>query len=377
MATKRDYYEILGLGKTASAEEIKRAYRKLALQHHPDKTGGDDTKFKELGEAYDVLSDTGKKQQYDQYGHNGPFGPGGNGGGGAGAGASGFSADDFDFSGSTGGFGDIFEMFMGQNGGRRASAAPTRGRDLETNVTIDFKQAVFGVDQTITLDLEDSCDRCKGSTAEPGSKVSTCQTCQGSGQVTRVQNTILGAIRQTVSCPTCSGRGQIPEKTCTKCGGRGVVRTTKNLTVKIPAGVDNGSTIRVTGAGGAPVGAPAGGTKGDLYVHVRVRHQSTWERQNQDIITKADIPMAAAALGTEIPIETVDGKVTLKIPAGTQSGKVFRLSGKGVPYIGAGRRGDHLVSVTVETPTKLSPHQRELLDEFLKTDPAKKKFWDK
>ncbi len=376
MATKRDYYEILGVSKTASAEEIKRAYRKLALQHHPDKTGGDDTRFKELGEAYEVLSDTGKKQQYDQYGHNGPFGPGGNGGGAGSAGFGGFSSDEFDFSGAAGGFGDIFEMFMGgQNGGRRSG--PTRGRDLETNVSLDFKQAVFGTEQTITLDLEDTCDRCKGSTAEPGSKVNTCKTCDGAGQVTRVQNTILGAIRQNQTCGTCGGRGQIPEQTCTKCAGRGVVRTTKSLTVKVPAGVDNGSTIRVTGAGGAPVGAPAGGQKGDLYVHIRVRYQAKYTREGQDIITNITLAMASAALGTEVPIETVDGVVTLKIPAGTQSGKTFKLSGKGVPYIGVSRRGDHLVNVTVDIPTKLSAKQRELLEEFAASDGPKKNFWSK
>ena len=375
MASKRDYYEVLGLTKSATAEEIKRAYRKLALQHHPDKTGGDDTRFKELSEAYEVLGDSGKKQQYDQHGHSGPFGAGAGGSGGYSQGG-GFDASDYDFSGA-GGFGDIFEMFMGgQNGARRNG--PVRGRDLETTISLEFKQAVFGSEQTIALDLEDTCSRCKGSTAEPGSKVNECYTCKGSGQVTRVQNTILGAIRQSQTCGTCGGRGQIPEQTCTKCAGRGVVRVQKNLSVKIPAGVDNGSTIRVTGAGGAPVGAPAGGQKGDLYVHVVVRHQTKWQRDGQDIRTEAKIPMAEAALGIEIPVETVDGKMTVKIPAGTQSGRVFKLSGKGVPYINSpSRRGDHLITVTVDIPTKLSARQRELLEDFIASDGPKRKFWEK
>jgi molecular chaperone DnaJ len=370
MATKRDYYEILGLSKSASADEIKRAYRKLAMQHHPDKHGGDDAKFKELGEAYEVLKDPQKRAAYDQFGHAGaqgnPFG-----GGGAGAqysgdfgGAQGFEG--FDFS-------DILNQFMGGSpfGGNQRSSGSARGRDLEVSLTIDFTEAVFGVEKDITLSLDDACEHCHGNGAEPGAKLKTCATCHGRGQVTRVQQTILGAIQQAGVCATCQGRGQIPEKPCTVCHGSGIQRRQRKLTVKIPAGVDDRATMRLTGQGSAPRG---GGQKGDLYVQIRVRSDRRFEREDRSILSEATIAMVEAALGTEVDIETVDGPVKLKIPAGTQSGKVFKLSGRGVPGLGGRPRGDHLVTITVETPTKLSAKQRELLEQFA-SDTGKKGFW--
>ncbi len=373
MATKRDYYEVLGVSKSASADEIKRAYRKLAMEHHPDKHGGDDAKFKELGEAYETLKDDQKRAGYDQFGHAGaqgnPFGGGGAGGGAGGA--QGFGG--FDFGGGAGfDFSDILNQFMGGAGGG-GSRGPARGRDLEVSVTIEFAEAVFGTGKKISVTLDDACEHCHGNGAEPGTKLKTCPTCNGRGQVTRVQQTILGAMQQTSVCSNCSGRGQIPEQPCTVCRGAGVLRRAKSLDIKIPAGVDDGATMRLSGQGAAPKG---GGPKGDLYVQIRVRADRRFERDGRDILSEATIPMVDAALGTEVKIETVDGPVTLKIPAGTQSGKVFKLSGRGVPGLGGRSRGDHLVTVEVDIPTKLSAKQRELLEQFAsESGHAKKGFF--
>jgi molecular chaperone DnaJ len=369
MPTKRDYYDILGVSKSASADEIKRAYRKLAMEHHPDKHGGDDAKFKEIGEAYDTLKDAQKRAAYDQFGHAGAQGFGGGGAGGPfGGGAQGFGGQGFESFD----FGDILNQFMGGSGfGGQASRGPARGRDLEVAVTIDFTEAVFGTEKDITVSLDDTCTHCHGDGAEPGAKVKTCDTCKGRGHVTRVQQTILGAFQQTAACPTCHGRGKIPEKTCTVCHGSGIQRHQRQLTVRIPAGVDHGATMRLDGQGSAPRG---GGTKGDLYVQIRVRPDRRFERDGRDIHSSVTIPMVAAALGTEAKVETVDGSVTLKIPAGTQSGKVFKLSDRGVPGLHGRGRGDHLVTVTVEIPTKLSSKQRELLEQFAQ-DSGKKGFW--
>jgi molecular chaperone DnaJ len=370
MATKRDYYDILDVSKTASADEIKKAYRKLAMQHHPDKHGGDDAKFKEIGEAYEVLKDPQKRAAYDQYGHAGaqgnPFGGGGPGGG---AGFGGFNgAEGFDFS-------DILNQFMGGMGGSPFGGArsngPARGSDLEVSLTIDFLEAVFGVEKDLSLTLDDACDTCGGDGAEPGTKLKSCDTCGGRGQVTRVQQTILGAIQQTTVCPKCQGRGKIPEKPCHTCHGNGIQRRQRTLKVRIPGGVDNGATIRLGGQGAAPRG---GGRKGDLYVTIRVRPDRRFQRDGRDVLSEVTVPMVQAALGTEVEVETVDGPLTFKVPAGTQSGKVFKLSGHGVPSVSGRARGDHLVTMTVETPTKLTAKQRELLEEFANAS-GKKGFW--
>jgi molecular chaperone DnaJ len=364
MATKRDYYDILGVSKSATADEIKRAYRKLAMQHHPDKHGGDDSQFKELSEAYEVLKDDQKRAGYDQYGPAGAQGNPFGGGGGGFSGSEGFGgfggAEGFDFS-------DILNQFMGGNGGGRQQG-PARGRDLEVVLTIDFMAAIFGTEQEISLSMDDECEHCSGKGAEPGSKLKKCTTCNGQGQVKRVQQTILGAIQQVATCGTCDGRGEVPEKVCTICKGAGVMRRQKSLTVRIPGGVDNGATMRLTGKGAAPKG---GGPKGDLYVQIRVKADRRFERHGHNIVSQAAVPMVDAALGTEIKVETVDGPVKLKIPAGTQSGKVFKLSEHGVPVVNGRGRGDHLVNVTVETPTKLSAKQKELLQQF--SDGAGKK----
>lgn len=358
--TTRDYYEILGVSKGATEAELKKAYRKAAMEHHPDKHGGEDAKIKEINEAYETLKDPQKRAAYDQYGHaaaqNGgnPFG-----------GAGGYNAEGFDFSGM--GFGDIFDMFFqgGQQGGR-AQTRPV-GRDLQVGVDLTFKEAVFGAEKKIRLDLQDVCEKCEGDGAAKGSKLVNCKTCDGRGQVVRTQNTFLGSFQQATVCPTCHGRGQMPEERCIACHGEGVTNRAKELTVKIPAGVDNGATICLPNQGEAAIG----GGKGDLYVHVRVKHDRQFNRQGYDIISQVTVPMASAALGTETEIKTVDGDVTIKIPAGTQSGKVIRLSDRGVPHVNGRGRGSHLVEVTVETPHKLTAKQRELLEEFEKAGKGK------
>lgn len=351
--TTRDYYDILGVNKSATDADIKKAYRKLAMEHHPDKHGGDDAKIKEINEAYETLKDSQKRAAYDQYGHaaaqNGgnPFG-----------GAGGFNAEGFDFSGM--GFGDIFDMFFqGQQG--RGAAKPA-GRDIQVGVDLTFKEAVFGTDKKIHLNMRDICPTCEGDGAKKGSKIVDCKTCDGRGQVVRTQNTFLGSFQQATICPTCHGRGKMPEERCITCHGEGVTNQNKEITVKIPAGVDHGATIRLPNRGEAAIG----GAKGDLYVHVRVKHDRQFNRQGYDIVSEVKIPMVAAALGTKTDIKTVDGDVTIKIPAGTQSGKVIKLSDRGVPHVNGHGRGAHLVEVTVETPHKLNAKQRELLEEFEK-----------
>ena len=349
MAEKRDYYEILGVSKSATDDDIKRAYRKLALQYHPDKNGGDDKKFKELGEAYEALKDPQKRAAYDQYGH--AAADAGFGAGGYSEGFGGFGTQGFDMS-------DILSQFMG--GGFGGQSQQRAGRDVEVGMDLSFHEAVFGVERDFSYELQDICDHCNGTTAEPGTELKTCPTCKGSGQVTSVQQTILGSIRQSRPCNTCHGVGEIAETPCTKCNGKGVIRHNKKITIKIPAGVDNGNTIRISGAGEAI----RGGRKGDLYVHIRVRADKRFNRQGQNLVSAVSVSMVDAALGTEVPVETVDGNVTLKVPAGTQSGKIFKLSDRGIPHPNGRGRGDHLVTVTVETPTKLTPHQKDLLEQF-------------
>jgi molecular chaperone DnaJ len=354
--SKRDYYEVLGISKTASADEIKKAYRKAAVAHHPDKEGGDEAKFKEVSEAYEVLKDSQKRQRYDQFGH---AGVGGSSGGGAGAGGNPFEGfggygqgQSFDFG--DGGLGDIFGQFFG--GGQRQQA-PQRGRDVEVTLQLTFEEAVFGVEEKIGLDMDDECEHCHGTTVEPGHDMKTCPTCKGAGQIGRVMNTIFGQIQQNVTCDTCGGRGKVPEKVCTVCHGKGTQRRKRDISLKVPAGIDDGATIRLTGHGEA-IG---NGQKGDLYVNIRVKAHKHFTREGDIILSEAHIGMVDAALGTEIDIDTVDGEVRMKVPAGTQSGTDFKLSNHGVPHMRSEKRGPHIVSIIVDTPTKLSKKQREIL----------------
>ncbi len=366
---KRDYYEVLGVGKSASADEVKKAFRRKAIEMHPDKEGGDEVKFKEINEAYEVLKDEKKRQRYDQFGHAGvgssaasdgdPF---------AGFGGQGQNIN-FDFGDL--GLGDIFSSFFGggfnQAGGR---SQQMRGRDVQTAIDITFEQAVFGTQVDVRLNIEDSCEHCKGTTVEPGHELKTCETCKGSGQVVNVTKTIFGNIQQASICRTCNGTGKVPEKACTVCKGKGTQMKSQTIGLKIPAGIDDGATIRLREHGEAI----ANGPKGDLYVNVRVKSHKKFTREGDLILSEEHLPMVDAALGTTIEVETVDGPVKMKVPAGTQSGTDFKLSDHGVPHLKSSSRGAHIVTVLVDTPRKLTKQQQELLKE-LKSQQGKKKSW--
>jgi molecular chaperone DnaJ len=357
---QRDYYEILGVKKDASADEIKKAFRRLAVQHHPDKEGGDESKFKEINEAYDVLKDAQKRQRYDQFGHAGVGGAGGgaSAGGNPFEGFGGFGGQNVNFDFGEG-LGDIFNQFFG-GGASNSRQSARRGRDLEVSLQLSFEEAIFGVEHKLELDIEDTCEHCKGTTAEPGYDLKTCPTCHGSGQQSRVMNTIFGQMQQAVVCDTCHGRGKVPEKECSVCHGKGTQRRKQTVNVKIPAGIDDGSTIRLKGRGEAILD----GEKGDLYLHIRVKADKHFTREGDIILSEQHVSMIDAALGTEIEVTTVDGSVHMKVPAGTQSGTDFKLSGHGVPHMNSDRRGPHIVSILVDTPTKLNKKQRALLEEL-------------
>lgn len=359
----RDYYEILGVDKNASKDEIKKAFRKQALKYHPDKNRDNpkeaEAKFKEANEAYEVLSDETKRAQYDQFGHD-AFKAGASGGG-FGQGYGGFG--DFGAGGFGGGFSDIFDMFFNGGAGGRQQG-PIRGDDLRYDLDISFEEAAFGTEKEITIHRMDECPHCHGTGAEPGTKVDTCPTCHGSGQEQVVQNTPFGRMATSRPCSNCRGKGKKIEKVCSKCHGNGEVKASKKLTIKVPKGADNGLRLRVAGEGEP---GKQGGPRGDLYVYVFVRKHMEFERNGNDVISEASISFAQAALGATIKVNTLDGKGDLKIPAGTQTGTAFRLRGKGIPYLrDANRRGDHHVVITVKTPTKLNDKQKQLLIEFAK-----------
>lgn len=355
-----DYYSTLGLPKGASAEDIKRAYRRLAHQYHPDKGQGDEQRFKEVSEAYQVLSDPQKRQQYDQFGAT--FDQQRRSGFSAGGGPS--SGWDFsNFAQGMGGqgfeFEDAFDIFSDIFGGgaTRTRTRRERGVDLEMEINLSFEESVFGTEKEITLDKKDVCQRCKGSGAEPGSKTNTCPRCHGSGQIKTSRRTIFGQVASVTSCDECEGTGKVPELVCKECRGSGTVRNTKKLKIKIPAGMDDGQRLRILHEGEAGY---KGSTFGDLYLRINVKPHPSFKREGEHIFSEIPISFYQAALGTEIETETVDGKVKLKIPAGTQSGKMFRLKGKGVPYLNDSGRGDHIVTVRVVTPTKLTKKEKEL-----------------
>jgi len=359
----KDYYKILGVNKTASQDEIKRAFRKLAHQHHPDKAGGNEQKFKEINEAYQVLSNSQKRQQYDQFGSTFEQARSQGGFGGFNDFASAFrnsGGASFDFG--AGDLGDIFGDLFGFGGNRsrgRAGSASS-GADIEAEITIDFREAVFGSEKTITLTKDETCSRCQGSGAEPGSKINTCPECKGTGQVLR---SIGFGISFNSVCPACGGQGQKAEKDCSVCHGGGIEKKTRQIKVKIPAGIDNGQMIRLSGEGQS-VGRS--GKSGDLYLRIKVTPDREFKRDGYDILTEAQISFSQAALGDKVSIDTLDGKVKLKVTEGTQSGKVFRLRGRGVPHVQGRGRGDQLVRVIVKTPTDLSRKQKELLKELEK-----------
>lgn len=347
----KDYYQILGIGKGASEDEIKKAFRVLAHKYHPDKEGGDEAKFKEINEAYQVLGDPKKKAQYDQFGRT--FDQGGGPGFG---GFGGFQGQNVNFDmGDLGEmFGDMFG-FGGQRGGRRQA----RGGDIEVNLTVTFFEAAFGVEKTVELYKPVACSACSGTGIPPGAKMHTCKTCGGQGRVRQVQRTILGAVEVAATCSDCRGSGNVPEKECKECHGEGVRREKKAMTIKIPAGIDHGETIRIQGGGEA---GPRGAQSGDLYLHIRVQPDARFERDGFDVYSNLEIGFADAALGGEQDVDTLDGEMTIKIPAGIQSGEEIRLRGHGVTRLQASGRGDHFVRVKVKTPKHLSKKARQALE---------------
>ena len=368
--SKKDYYEVLGLSKSATDDDIKKAYRKLARKYHPDVNRDNpkeaEEKFKEINEANEVLSDPERRAQYDQFGHAAFEG-----------GASG--SDGFGGFGAGGGFGDIFDMFFGGQGFGGRPTGPERGADLRYDLEIAFEQAAFGFENEIEIPRTEECKTCKGSGAASGTTPETCSQCRGTGQQQVVQNSPFGRMMHTKICDRCRGEGKIIKNPCRDCNGNGKVRVRRKIKIKIPAGVDNGSRLRVAYEGEA---GTRGGQPGDLYVYIRVKPHNLFIRDGDDVICDVPITFVQAALGDEISVPTLDGKVELKIPEGTQTGTVFRIKGKGVPHLKAGGRGDQHVRVKVITPKKLTDKQRELLREFAHhggddTHPEQKSWFDK
>ncbi|MEI6222797.1 MAG: molecular chaperone DnaJ [bacterium] len=376
MATKRDYYEVLGVSRDASVDDIKKAFRRLAKVHHPDlnKDAGNDEKFKELNEAYEVLSDQQKRQTYDQFGHaaaQGGFDP---------SGAGGFDFSGFQGGGGFGDLGDIFETFFdfGGGGGRGGQrAGQKRGADLEYRLKITFEEAVFGTEKNISINKLVPCSSCKGSGAEGNAQPNKCSECNGQGQVRQARQTFLGQMVQVVTCPKCHGKGSTISNPCKNCSGSGVKRETVSVSVKVPAGVDEGSQIRFTGSGNAGEnGSPAG----DLYVSIQIQAHEFFERRGADLFYEGETNFPLLALGGEIAIPTLEGEKMLKVPAGTQSGKVFRLSGQGVTKLRGGGRGHLYVTVRAVTPEKIGGDEKKLLEQlktFYEKNPTKKgkSFW--
>ena len=373
---KRDYYEVLGVNKGASPEEIKKAYRKSAMKYHPDRNPGDKTaeeKFKEVGEAYEVLSDEGKRQRYDQYGFAGVdpnFG----------AGAGGYGGGGFGGFGDFGDLGDIFGEFFGGGSRSRASQqnAPRRGENVMSRLELTFEEAAFGCEKEVASTRIENCASCKGSGSADG-VIETCSQCGGSGQVRTVQNFMGMHMQSTAVCPTCSGRGKMVKNPCGTCRGKGKVRRTQKVNVKIPAGVDAGQSVRVRGEGSVGVN---GGTNGDLLVEILIKRHPIFSRADRDVLCEVPISFTQAALGAKIQVPTLDGKVEYDLPEGTQTGREFVLRDKGIPEVNnPRRRGNHRFTVVVETPTHLTKEQKELLRQLDGTmehneTPKIKKFFD-
>ena len=358
---KRDYYEVLGVERSAGTDDIKKAYRKLAMQYHPDrnKEAGAEEKFKEISEAYAVLSDDAKRKQYDQFGH---------------AGMSGYSQSDifnnFDIFRDMG-FGDydsLFDLFFGGRGGGRGRG--DQGKDLRYDLEIDFKEAAFGCEKEIIVPRMDTCDVCRGSGAKPGTKVNTCPDCHGTGQLRTVSQSLFGQMVRVMPCSRCGGRGKTVEVPCPGCRGRGVTRKVRKVLVKVPPGVDSGLQLRISGEGEP---ATPGSQVGDLYVVIHVRPHQFFKRFGDDIACVMPISVGQAVLGDEVEVDTLNGKARLKIPAGTQTDTTFRLRGEGMPNIRSGRRGDMHVKVVVRTPTKLSDKQRKIFADLLAEEKEEQK----
>ncbi|MBN2095836.1 molecular chaperone DnaJ [Candidatus Peregrinibacteria bacterium] len=355
-----DPYKTLGVDKNASDADIKKAYRRLAMKYHPDKGGSkaDEKKFKEVTAAYEVLGDKQKKAQYDQFGSVGT-GPGGAGFGGFDF--SGFQNVNFDFGG---GFGDIFDTFFG-GGARKAQAkrGPIRGNDIEIVVRLTFDEAVFGATKEVELSRYETCEHCKGMGNEPGSKIIDCDTCRGTGQHVRIQRTPLGQIQTAATCEVCNGAGKVPEKKCRECKGEGRVIKNQKIKIKIPAGIHDKAAIRLSGKGEAGL---KGGVAGDLFAHISISPSDEFRREGDDIKTEQHIHLLQAVMGDEVNVKTIHGNVKLKMQAGTENGKIFKLKGYGVPKVGSAAKGDHYVKIIVDIPQKLNKKEKELYEELIK-----------
>lgn len=378
MSNKRDYYEVLGVNKNASEQEIKKAYKKMARKYHPDLNRDNpkeaEEKFKEVNEAYDILSNPQKKMQYDQFGHAAfSQGTGASAGGGGGFGGfGGFSSSGF------GGFGfeDIFSSVFGEDAGGYSNKGPQKGADLRYNLTITFEEAAFGVKKEINIPHDEECPDCHGNGTKDGSKPSTCPDCHGSGVVTVRQNTPFGQTIMQRPCPKCHGEGVVITDPCKKCRGKGTHKVREKVEVNIPAGINTGLRIRVAGKGDAGI---KGGPSGDLYVYINVQPHPIFQRIDYDVVCEVPVDMVDATLGTTIEVPSLDGKIEMKIPKGCQFGKVLRLRGKGIPHLNGGGRGDQLVKIKVLTPQNLTAKQEELLREFAgikneKVNPEKKSW---
>ena len=357
---KRDYYEVLGVSRGASEDEIKKAYKKMARKYHPDLNPGDKTaeeKFKEVNEAYEVLSDADKKARYDQYGHAGVdpnFGAGGFGGG-------------FDGSFDFGDLGDIFGSFFGGGfgGGRRTNPnAPQRGESIRMSIAISFEEAAFGCEKAVTVERYETCDTCHGNGCAPGTSPEVCPDCHGTGTVQVRRQTPMGVFATSSPCPKCGGKGRIIHQPCKDCRGSGMVRKKKTIQASIPAGIDNGQTISIRGQGNA---GKNGGPAGDLLITITVRPHELFRREGTSVLCEAPITFTQAVMGAELEIPTIDGKVKYTLPEGTQSGTTFRLKGKGIPSINGRGRGDQYVTVYIETPKNLNKEQKEALKKFAET----------
>ena len=355
MAEKRDYYEVLGIGRDATDEDIKKAFRKLAFQYHPDHNHeeGASDKFKELNEAYEVLCDPTKRSAYDRFGHS------------SGTSLFGQESDGFDF-----GFGDIFEAFFGgsANGARQA---PEKGSALQYNISISLAEAAFGCEKEITIMRTEYCSECQGTRSKTGSQPERCPTCNGTGQIKRVQSSVFGRFTNITSCPKCRGEGRIVTEPCPKCHGTGKEKHQRTVTVKIPAGVTDGNQIRIRGEGDA---GARGGPSGDLFVSLSVQPHAFFKREGDDIYYDLPINFAQAALGTEVVVPTLEGDTKLRIPPGCQSGAIFRFRNKGITHLQGRARGDQIITVSVQTPDSLTKEQKQLFEQLAQTlDQGKKK----
>ena len=369
---KRDYYEVLGVGKTATDDEIKHAYRKLAKKYHPDANpddkAGAEAKFKEVTEAYEVLSDKQKRQMYDQFGFNGPSGFGG-GSGSPGGGyysyTGGFNGFDF---GDLGGFGDIFSSFFGGGAGGRSTRnpnAPRQGANIQTNIDITFEESFLGVQKEISISRNEECTTCHGKGSKPGTSPETCSVCHGTGQVTQTVSTMLGQMQTTRTCSACGGRGKVIKEPCPDCRGKGKIKKTVKITVKIPEGVDEGQTVVLRGQGESGTN---GGSQGDLYIIVHIKRHSIYTRKGDHVLCEIPITFTQATLGAELEIPLVDGtKEKYKIPEGTQTGTKFTIRSKGFKNVNGSWRGDFIFTVVVQTPKRLTAEQRSILMELAKT----------